>query len=190
MINKELKEITKLAENKEEFRKRFIEVNQLNKINSNKKEREKFLSSVYMIIKNELGEVLLQRRKGTNLWSGFLALPAGHIDKGEDAYEALIREAKEELGIHIKVEDIENVFVVNRKNESLEPYFDIYFEINKYEGLIEIKEPDKCSELIWIHPNEFPNDMIEFEKEAIKKNERGIKFSTIFVEKEKMLIKK
>lgn len=45
-----------------------------------KKEREKFLSSIYIIIKNENGEILLQRRQGTKLWPGFLALPAGHID--------------------------------------------------------------------------------------------------------------
>lgn len=60
-----------------------------------KKEREKFLSSIYIIIKNEKEQVLLQRRQGTKLWPGFLALPAGHIDEGENAYEALVREAKE-----------------------------------------------------------------------------------------------
>lgn len=38
-----------------------------------KKEREKFLSSIYIIIKNEKDQVLLQRRQGTKLWPGFLA---------------------------------------------------------------------------------------------------------------------
>ena len=46
-------------------------------------EKEKFLSSVYLIIKNYDGEILLQRRQGTKLWPGFLALPAGHIDENE-----------------------------------------------------------------------------------------------------------
>ncbi len=59
--------------------------------------REELLSAVYMIIKNEIEEVLFQRRWGSKLWPHFLGLPAGHVDKGEDAYEALIREAKEEL---------------------------------------------------------------------------------------------
>lgn len=44
-------------------------------------ERQNFLSSVYLIIRNEKNEILLQRRQGTKLWPGFLALPAGHIDK-------------------------------------------------------------------------------------------------------------
>ena len=41
--------------------------------------------------------VLIQKRKGSKLWPSYYALPAGHIDEGENQYEALIREAKEEL---------------------------------------------------------------------------------------------
>ena len=67
--------------------------------------KENFLSSIYLIIKNEKGEILLQRRKGTKLWCGFLALPAGHVDLGENVYEAMMREAKEELGIEMPITD-------------------------------------------------------------------------------------
>ena len=95
-----------------------------------KKDREKFLSSIYLIIKNNEGKILLQRRQGSKLWPGFLALPAGHLDVGEDAYEAAIREAKEELDINITVDNISDVFVVNRKNKSLLPYDDVYLELN------------------------------------------------------------
>ena len=145
-------------------------------------EREKFLSSIYLIIRNENGEVLLQRRQGTKLWPGFLALPAGHIDEGENAYEAAIREAKEELDIEIKIEDINDTFVVNRKNKSLSPYYDVYFELGKYYGEIKINEPEKCSELVWSSIENLPEDMIDFEKEAINNNLKGIKFSVIDVD--------
>lgn len=151
-------------------------------------EREKFLSSIYLIIKNEKGEILLQRRQGTKLWSGFLALPAGHIDEGENAYEAAIREAKEELDIKISIKDIVDTFVVNRKNKSLSPYFDVYFEISKYTGTIKINEPEKCSELVWSELNNLPNDMIDFEKEAIINNKNGIKFSVTYADNEKKLM--
>lgn len=40
-------------------------------------EKEKFLSAVFLIIKNDKKQILLQRRQGTNLWPVFLALPAG-----------------------------------------------------------------------------------------------------------------
>ena len=69
-------------------------------------EKEKFLSSVYLIIRNNEGKILLQRRQGTKLWCGFLALPAGHIDENKSPYEAVIREAKEESGSDITADDI------------------------------------------------------------------------------------
>jgi len=153
-------------------------------------EKEKFLSSVYLIIKNKNNEVLLQRRCGTKLWPGFLALPAGHIDEKENAYDALIREAREELGIKISLNDISDTFVVNRRNKSLMPYFDIYFEINNYIGEIKICEPLKCKELVWCDINNLPSDMIDFEIDAINNNIAGIKFSVIDVDNEKKLIKK
>ena len=102
-------------------------------------EKEKFMSSVYLIIKNERKQILLQRRQGTKLWPGFLALPAGHIDEGENAYDAIIREAKEELGIEISIDNIIDTFVVNRRNKSLLPFYDVYFEINNYNGEIGIR---------------------------------------------------
>lgn len=149
-----------------------------------KKDREKFLSSIYLIIKNNEGRILLQRRQGSKLWPGFLALPAGHLDVGEDAYEAAAREAKEELDIEISVNNISDTFVVNRRNKTLEPYFDVYFVLNGYKGNIKINEPDKCSMLKWVNINDLPNDMIGFEKKALNNYLNGIKFSTIYVDNE------
>lgn len=153
-------------------------------------EKEKFLSSVYLIIRNEKKQVLLQRRQGTKLWPGFLALPAGHIDEGENAYDAVIREAKEELGIEISINNIIDTFVVNRRNKSLLPYYDVYFEIDNYTGELKINEPEKCSELVWSDINNLPEDMIDFEIEAIKNNQKGVKFSTIDTNNEKRLVLK
>lgn len=151
--------------------------------------KEIFLSSIYLIIKNEKGEILLQRRKGTKLWCGFLALPAGHVDLGENVYEAMMREAKEELDIEVRVSDIIDTFVVNRKNVSLPSYFDVYFEIKSYVGEIKINEKDKCEELVWARIDDLPSDMITFEKEAIANNNKGIKFSVILADNEEKLVK-
>ena len=147
--------------------------------------KEKFLSSIYLIIKNDNGKILLQRRQGTKLWPGFLALPAGHIDEGEGPYESAIREAKEELDITITRNDISDSFVVMRKNKSLMPYYDVYFNISNYIGNIKIAEPLKCSELIWQDINNLPNDMIDFEISAINNYLNGIKFSCIYADNEK-----
>lgn len=155
------------------------------------KERAKFLSSIYLIIENDEGKILLQRRQGTKLWPGYLALPAGHIDEGEnDPYAASIREAREELGIIITEEQLQEPFVVCRRNKSLPPYFDVYFKVTGFEGQIEIKEPEKCSELVWAAPNNLPEDVIDFEKEAMIKHQEGIDFSKTYADNEKVLVKK
>ncbi len=144
-------------------------------------ERQKFLSAVYIvIIENE--KVLLQKRQGTKYWNGYLALPAGHLDEGENVYDAVIREAKEELSIDIEINNIVDTFAVNRTNNGLlPPYFDVYFVIKNYKGTIKINEPNKCLELKWVDVNNLPNDMIDYEKDAIKKWQDNIRFSVINV---------
>ena len=74
-----------------------------------------FKSAVHIILIND-NKILLQKRKGSKLWPGYYALPAGHIDEGETQYDALVREAKEELGIEINTNDIINNYVVLRRN--------------------------------------------------------------------------
>lgn len=135
--------------------------------------KEMFKSAVHMIIINN-DKLLIQKRKGTKLWPGYYALPAGHIDVGENQYEALVREAKEELNIEINPKDITNSYVVLRRNyfeidgKKLEPYIDYYFEISKYQGVPSIVEQDKCDELIWADINDLPNPFINYEGEFLK----------------------
>ncbi len=131
-------------------------------------EKAIFKSAVHMIIVRD-NKILLQKRKGSKLWPGYYALPAGHIDDGENQYDALIREAHEELGINIDPENIINSYVVLRRNyfkidgKQLEPYIDYYFEINEYIGVPKIIEEDKCDELLWADINNLPSPFINYE---------------------------
>ena len=127
-----------------------------------------FKSAVHIILIND-NKILLQKRKGSKLWPGYYALPAGHIDEGETQYDALVREAKEELGIEINPNDIINNYVVLRRNffeidgKILEPYIDYYFVMNEYEGVPTIKEEDKCDELIWADIYNLPDPFVNYE---------------------------
>lgn len=134
--------------------------------------KEMFKSAVHMLIMDN-GKVLLQKRKGSKLWPGYYALPAGHIDEGENQYDALVREAKEELDIEIDPKDIEKSYVVLRRNffeidgKKLEPYIDYYFEISKYQGTPRIAELDKCDELVWADINNLPEPFVNYEGEFL-----------------------
>ena len=134
--------------------------------------KEMFKSAVHMLIMDN-GKVLLQKRKGSKLWPGYYALPAGHIDEGENQYDALVREAKEELDVEIDPKDIEKSYVVLRRNffeidgKKLEPYIDYYFEISKYQSTPRIAELDKCDELIWADINNLPEPFVNYEGEFL-----------------------
>lgn len=47
-----------------------------------------------LLIRDPDGRILLLRRSDTGAW----ALPGGHIEKGESAWEAAVRETEEETG--------------------------------------------------------------------------------------------
>ena len=125
-----------------------------------------------LIIKDN--KLLIQKRKGTKLWPGYYALPAGHIDEGENQYDALVREAKEELDILIDIKSIINSYVVLRRNyfeidgKILEPYIDYYFEIKEYDGVPKIMEVDKCDELLWVDTNNLPEPFINYEGDFLE----------------------
>ena len=127
-----------------------------------------FKSAVHMIITKD-NKILLQKRKGSKLWPGYYALPAGHIDEGETQFDALIREAQEELGINIDPKNILNSYVVLRRNffeidgKQLEPYIDYYFDIEEFEGIPKIMEEDKCDVLIWADVDNLPEPFINYE---------------------------
>lgn len=135
--------------------------------------KELFKSAVYMIITKD-NKILVQKRKGTKAWDGYYALPAGHIDSGENQYEALIREAKEELDIDIDIKNITNSYTVLRRNyyevnnKKSDNYIDFYFEISKYNGIPRIVEEDKCSELIWADIHNLPEPFTDYEGQFLE----------------------
>jgi 8-oxo-dGTP pyrophosphatase MutT (NUDIX family) len=137
--------------------------------------KELFKGAVHMIIKKD-NKILVQKRIGTKLWPNYYALPAGHIDKGENQYDALVREAKEELGIDIILDKTIKEYLVLRRNhfeidgKQLEPYIDIYFEINNYIGEVKIMEKDKCEELIWVDEDKLPYPFINYQEAFLKNN--------------------
>lgn len=55
---------------------------------------------------NDLGEVLLQRRGDSNKW-GF---PGGAIELGETPEQAAKREAKEETGLEVEINDLIGIY--------------------------------------------------------------------------------
>ena len=64
-----------------------------------------------IIIRNENKEILLQERTDRNMWG----LPGGCQELGEDLRETAIREAYEETGIKLNIENLVLINTVARK---------------------------------------------------------------------------
>lgn len=107
--------------------------------------------------------ILLMRRAGSGYHDGHLSLPAGHLDGGEDAVSALVREMHEELMITVERDACEMVLLMHRAPESSgdNEYLDLFFTVDRWGGNPSIGEPAKCSELMWADYSNLPSDLLD-----------------------------
>ncbi len=134
---------------------------------------DRYPVAAHLILTGPDGRVLLMRRAGSGYGDGKLALPAGHVDRGETVTQSIIREVKEELGITPAA--IKPAGVMFRM--STEPRVDIFFTATDWDGTPHIREPHKCTELVWAAPANLPGDTLEYVTAAIANAQAGCWFS-------------
>lgn len=121
-------------------------------------------------------EVLLSLRKNTGYRDGEYELPGGHVDKGEDLIHAMVREAKEELLIDIKEEDLKIVHILHHYTGDR---INFILTTNTYEGIPSIGEPEKCEKLEWFDINNLPENIIGKIKMSIEEINSNIFYSKL-----------
>jgi len=137
-------------------------------------------SAVFPIIIQTHGvtqKVLLHRRQNTGYQDGKLDIAAsGHVDEGETAVCAAVRECREELGIEVLPCDLRFVHLSHRLGLE-RTYYDIYFVVKSFSGIPTIMEPDKCSELAWCDLVDLPDDVIECRAQVLREYAAGNYYS-------------
>ena len=103
------------------------------------------------------GKILILKRKGSH-GEGSWSLPGGHLEFGESFQETALRETAEETGLTIT--DIRFGAVTNDFfKEENKHYVTVWMLSECKEGVAEIMEPHKCSELGWFDFNHLPSPL-------------------------------
>jgi SAM-dependent methyltransferase len=123
-------------------------------------------------------EVLLARRAGTGYADGLLHAPSGHLEDGEDVRAAMIREAREEIGLDLAPDALEAVLVMQHRAPDAQARIGWFFLARQAEGDPEPvnAEPGKCSEIGWYPLDDLPDDMVAYCRAGIDAHRAGHRF--------------
>ena len=93
--------------------------------------------------------------------------------------QAMIREAREEIGVEIDSADLELVHVMHRRQmkPTNERRINFFFTTKKWKGEPKIMEPDKCNDLQWFELDNLPDNTIPYVRQAISCFRKNVKYS-------------
>lgn len=130
-------------------------------LDKNKIHKEgKYHKEVALILLNNKGEILLQKRSSTkeiepNKW----AWHGGHVIAGETSIDAIIRETKEELGITLSKNQIKLLVELKREKLPNRQYTKAYYSICNLDIDDFVIQEEELSEIKWFSFTKF-KDMI------------------------------
>lgn len=123
---------------------------------------------VHLILQRPDGRVLLAQRAGTGYADGQWGVPGGKLDADEDVITAAIREAHEELGVHVDPDDVQYVTVIHHRNPGAEGRVGFFFRTHTWNGEPHNAEPHKCSGITWADLEHLPDPMIGYSLAALR----------------------
>lgn len=138
-------------------------------------DRYRVVPATYVLLlrgDGERTEVLLQLRANTGFMDGYwAAAAAGHVEAGEDAIAAGVREAREELGVGIDPADLVPLTAVHRTRRTGDPIderVDFFFACRRWTGEPHEAERGKTAGLAWYLLAELPADTVPHERAVLE----------------------
>jgi 8-oxo-dGTP pyrophosphatase MutT (NUDIX family) len=128
--------------------------------------RFRVVPAVYVLLRRD-GTVLLQLRRGTGFMDGhWAAAAAGHVEPGESVVAAAVREAREELAVGLRPEDLRPVTTMHRGQPggpALEQRVDFFYEADRWDGVPALQEAAKAADLGWFSLDALPEPVVPHE---------------------------
>ena len=136
-------------------------------------ERFKCPMGVFLLLQKD-GKMYLQLRKNCS-FSGMYGAIGGHVDGGETIVNAIIREAKEEVGIDLKEDDLV-LGTICHSNAGGKEYMQFFFLTKTWNGVLQNQEPDKCERIDAFDIGNLPDNVVPYLKVALDKIRLGQHF--------------
>lgn len=132
--------------------------------------RFRLVSAVHLFLLQD-GKILLLRRYQTGYEDGNYSVVAGHLDGDETVVQAAAREAREEVGVDLALQDVHVVGVMHRRSN--DERIDWFVACERWTGEVTNAEPEKCDELRWADPETLPPNVIPYVRRAIDNYRAG-----------------
>jgi 8-oxo-dGTP diphosphatase len=123
--------------------------------------------------------VLLALRQGTGFADGMWNLPSGKAESAETAIAAVIREAREELGIRLSEHEINFASTVHCRNSDTDIRVGLFFQAPAKDSLLDDPynaEPHKCANIAWCPMTTLPAATMPYSALGISLYQRNAHF--------------
>ncbi|GAB1538112.1 hypothetical protein NUACC21_07700 [Scytonema sp. NUACC21] len=100
------------------------------------------------IIRNDLGQILIDRRRSEGVMGGLWEFPGGKVEPNETVQECIKREIHEELGIEIEVG--KHLLTIDHTYTHLR----VNLTVHECRHLSGIPQPLECDEVRWVNLDE------------------------------------
>lgn len=114
--------------------------------------QRKISIGVGVLVVHEGRFLVTRRRKGSSWGEGALAMPGGHIEENEKAYDCAVREVREEVGIDVRPTLIDNYTYILHAEEWFRQgkhHWTLYMPAQWVGGQVGNPEPHKHEDWRW-----------------------------------------
>jgi 8-oxo-dGTP diphosphatase len=112
-------------------------------------------------------------RSNTGWMDGHYGLPSGKVEKNESFTAAAVREAKEEIGVTIALDDLTHALTIHRTSTEKMDWIDVFFEVKTWEGEPYNAEPTVHGELAWLDIDNLPENIVPAVRFGLEKIAAG-----------------
>ena len=132
-------------------------------------DRVGLVTAVHLFLQDKSGAILLSQRANTGYRDGWWSVPAGHVEYRETPFEAMVREAKEEIGLDLLPEKLDLCHIMHRKVlHEKNDRVDFFFICREYADTPINCEQEKCSQIAWFSQGDLPDLVVPYIDKALE----------------------